>query len=293
MELSKRTYASETLHMEDISTFFSQFSESESAFVQAPFKGVKKVVIKQKSWSVRTVELIRYSQLLFFSLFYVGLYFRAIHEDLFWLRVAAKPVPVFCCMVLLVIRGRQSNYTRRIYIALLLSTVGDILLCIHSTSIFLLGAIAFLSAHFLYISAFLIGRPRVSLHLLVLPLCVWSTFVIALQVTSYVRTAAEKAVAMVYFLILMVMVWRSLARTRDKHIPRRSAALSIAGALCFFASDSLLIFSKYVKPYLRELFNYFDIVLYWAAQLLITLSAIAYDVPRPPPRRPARTNKPD
>ena len=79
-------------------------------------------------------------------IFFIGLYF-----DNYLMRMIAKPIPLF---VLISLVKPNTHYNKYIFIGLIFSVMGDLLLEA-SPSFFVFGLIAFLIAHINYIIAFL------------------------------------------------------------------------------------------------------------------------------------------
>ncbi len=185
--------------------------------------------------------------------------------DLYEVRLLSKGVPmlVLCAVVL---RRSPDPYSRWIAAGLVASLAGDLLLEL-SAATFTAGLVAFLSAHVLYIKAFLL-RTRAPRPALALPFAAWGALAFF---TLAPGLGAMRLPVAIYTLAIAVMGWRAAALLGSPDStpaePRRTAA----GALLFMSSDTLLAFNRFHEPI--EGAGYGIILLYWAGQVGIAASA--------------------
>jgi uncharacterized membrane protein YhhN len=175
--------------------------------------------------------------------------------------VIAKPLPVLCLAAWTL--GRRTPYARTIGAGLFASAAGDVLLELGS-SWFLSGLLAFLCAHACYAVAF--WRDGRSLRLLrLLPFLSYGAAVYGVLMPSLGAMAPPVGA---YVVAIVVMMWRAAARD-DGSFAGRMATL---GAVLFGLSDTLIAFDRFLAPIPGVAAPI--ILLYWAGQLGIALSAI-------------------
>ncbi|HSP77073.1 MAG TPA: lysoplasmalogenase [Myxococcaceae bacterium] len=180
------------------------------------------------------------------------------------LRLGSKAVPLLC--MLLWLWPARERYARLIRVGLVLSLLGDLLLEA-SPDLFLPALGAFLLAHVAYVTAYVTVTRRPSLARgvpfallgLGLGVLLWPGLGgLALPVTAYIA-------------VICAMMWRSAAMLGGDGLGRREQWAALAGALMFAASDTLLALRLFMQPVPGS--SYAIILLYWAGQLGITLSA--------------------
>lgn len=200
----------------------------------------------------------------------VATFLSGIWLQLLWLRLASKAVPVLCLIVWL--WPARERYLRWITAGLALSLVGDMLLET-SKDLFLPGLGAFLLAHVAYIAAYLSASrtPRWGLGA---PFLLFGT-----GIWWFLRPGlgALTLPVGVYIAVICTMMWRSAALMGAEGLARRDQWAALTGALCFGLSDALLAFRLFVHPV--EGMGYAVMLLYWAGQLGIALSAVPSTVP--------------
>ncbi len=192
-------------------------------------------------------------------LFFVGL-----AADLPALRLAAKPFPALALAGW--VAPRCPRALGRLTVAgLLLSAIGDTLL---ETGLFLPGLLAFLSAHVVYLAAFLSADHRPALGR-ALPFLAWGAGAIALVRPGLGAMAPPVAV---YVAAICAMMWRAAARVGSPGTPALAAALALLGAVSFGASDTLIAFDRFSAPIPGALWPI--MILYWLGQWGIAASAV-------------------
>jgi uncharacterized membrane protein YhhN len=181
------------------------------------------------------------------------------------LRLAAKPFPALAlaAWVALGCRGRLGRLTAA---GLALSAIGDLLL---EAGAFLPGLLAFLSAHVAYLAAFLSADRRPALGR-ALPFLAWGLGAFAVLRPGLGSMAAPVAV---YVTVICLMMWRAAARVGSPGTPALAAAVGLAGALAFGASDTLIALDRFVEPIPGV--RWPIMLLYWLGQWAIAASAVA------------------
>jgi uncharacterized membrane protein YhhN len=174
-------------------------------------------------------------------------------------RLVVKPVPVLCLAAW--VRGQTPDaYARRLALGLLLSAVGDVAL---EAGLFAVGLSVFLVAHLAYIAAFLADtRRRAALR--ALPFAAWGLGVYALLP----RLGSMAAPVGAYVAVICAMMWRAAARLGGPP----GAALALAGAVSFAASDTLIALDRFRAPIPGVRLPV--MLLYWAGQFGIAASAV-------------------
>ncbi len=175
--------------------------------------------------------------------------------------MVTKPLPVIAMLMLLKPVG---HYSRFIFIGLLLSVIGDVLLEF-STSLFIYGLLAFLMAHLSYIVAFF----KRSIRIAPIPLVLLMAFGSVIYWFLYPGLGDMAHPVLIYIVVILIMSWRATAQGNFN----KNAIYPVAGALLFVASDSLIALNKFYVEI--EYHRYLIMLSYWAAQSLIFYSAFA------------------
>jgi uncharacterized membrane protein YhhN len=181
--------------------------------------------------------------------------------DVYWLCLAAKPVPVLALAAYLL--PAKSWLSRLVVAGLLLSVAGDVLLEIEA-DLFVPGLVAFLLAHLAYIAGFVADTRR--LHLLrLLPFAGYgaTAYVILLPGLGEMTVPVTA-----YMVVICAMMWRASARIGEAR--PLLAWLGLAGAVVFAVSDTLIAVDRFMVEVPAA--STMIILLYWAGQLGITLS---------------------
>jgi uncharacterized membrane protein YhhN len=127
--------------------------------------------------------------------------------------------------------------------ALFLSLIGDIYLLLQGERWFLAGLVAFLAAHLAYIDGFLFGGlDRGRLLYSALAVALVSLLLGGYVLRSMFRGADRRLVpaVSVYLLAISAMVALAAATGRPA---------SVAGAGLFYASDSLIAWNRFMRPF--------------------------------------------
>jgi uncharacterized membrane protein YhhN len=192
-------------------------------------------------------------------LFLVGL-----GADVPALRLATKPILALTLAVWVLLRCR-GPLGRLTAAGLGLSAAGDFVL---EKGAFLPGLFAFLCAHLAYLAAFLTAdrRPAVGRAL---PFLAWGIGVLLLLRQGL---GAMTVPVTVYVFVVCSMMWRAAARVGSPGTPALAAALGLAGAVTFGASDTLIAFDRFASPIPGAAWPI--MLLYWVGQCGLAASAV-------------------
>lgn len=186
-----------------------------------------------------------------------GLYFWAFAGGRRGLAVALKPLPLLC-LAAWVAAGARTPSAWLVVAGLVVSLVADVLI----ESSFLAGLGTFLLAHVAYIAAF-VARTGEPLLLLLLPFLAWGALVLA---RLWPGLGPMRMPVIVYAVVICAMMWRAAAT-----VGTPGGWTALAGAVLFAASDTLIAWDRFHRPIQGS--RYPIMLLYWAGQLLIAMSA--------------------
>ncbi|XP_004777095.1 lysoplasmalogenase isoform X2 [Mustela putorius furo] len=177
-----------------------------------------------------------------------------------WVGALVKCLPVLCLAGSLQAACQGTGHRVLLQGALLCSAMGDA--CLIWPDAFLSGVAAFTVAHLLYLWAFGLTplRPGLLLSIALVSMPYYGLLLLHLPASMVPALA-------VYSLVLGSMLWRGLA----------SGGSVRGGALLFTLSDMVLAWDTFVQPLPHA--RLVVMITYYAAQLLITLSA--FQSPRP------------
>jgi alkenylglycerophosphocholine/alkenylglycerophosphoethanolamine hydrolase len=147
------------------------------------------------------------------------------------------------------------------------SLAGDVLL-LPQLDRFGLGLLAFLLAHLAYFAAFSTASP-ISPHQLpwLLP---FGAAGAAVVFAAWPGLGRLRAPVVLYAAVIAAMAWRAFTRFGSPSTPASSAALALAGALAFMASDAILAVRRFRRPFAGA--QLIELTVYWIAQTMIALS---------------------
>lgn len=151
-------------------------------------------------------------------------------------------------------------YQQAILVGLIFSTAGDVFL-INDKKFFVYGLISFLLAHLCFIAAFWTTPNLLSIVLYL----IYVAFFLAIL---WKRLNKLKIPVIIYSIILAAMSWLALSRYLESNDGKTLAAF--LGSVSFVASDSLLAYNKFTKPF--SLAPLLILATYFLAQWLIALS---------------------
>jgi uncharacterized membrane protein YhhN len=192
------------------------------------------------------------------------LFFAGLGAGLPALRLVTKPVPALVLAAWVVLRCREP-FGWLTAAGLGLSALGDGLL---EEGLFLPGLITFLCAHLAYIAAFLLADCRPALGRAV-PFLAWGILALVLLRPGMASMAAPVTV---YVVVVCSMMWRAAARVGSPGTPALAAALGLAGAVAFGASDTLIAVDRFAGPIPGAAWPI--MLLYWLGQCGISASAV-------------------
>lgn len=183
------------------------------------------------------------------------------------------------CVSLAIYLIRNTNmaagFNRLILSALILSLFGDcfLLFAAEGNYFFILGLVAFLTAHILYSLAFFRDfknkpqAPKVFGHLMLFLMGVFS-----LSFYSWIRDYLNELRIPVLAYMFVISIMAILAGYRYRRVNLLSFRMIYFGAIFFVISDSSLAYNKFVEP-----FPYSGVVIiatYMIAQYLIVIGAV-------------------
>jgi len=192
------------------------------------------------------------------------LYFAGLAANRPALCLVVKPVPALALAAWVALRCLRP-LGRLTAAGLVVSAVGDLLL---ETGHFLPGLLAFLAAHVAYVAAFLTADRRIALGR-ALPFLAWGLGAFATLRPGLGPMAVPVAV---YVAVICTMMWRAAARVGSPGTPALAAALGLAGAVAFGASDTLIAFNRFAAPIHGV--RWPIMILYWLGQSGIAASAV-------------------
>jgi uncharacterized membrane protein YhhN len=158
---------------------------------------------------------------------------------------------------------------------LIFSLLGDVLLMLPANR-FLLGLLAFLAAHVLYVVAFnleglVLSVPSAALALLVAAIAI----PILLRVRRALQAAARSRLwppVAVYGIVLGLTLWSTLCTLLRPTWPTTAAALVTLGGVLFFTSDALNAWERFVNRFRNS--RVLVMVSYHLAQYLLAAGVV-------------------
>ena len=187
-----------------------------------------------------------------------------------------KPI-LIPSLFLLMLGGRKILKHQRLVGALVLSTVGDILLIFEGRPFFILGLLSFLLAHLLYIFIFrskvgAIKRDAFSVICTLFILVYYVSFMCFL----WPHLGAMRIPVLAYAFVISGMLWMALQLLRSTSSFRWHIVL---GALFFVVSDSLLSIQLFYSSF--ELAHFYVMLTYLLAQFLLVYGILNFRNERP------------
>jgi uncharacterized membrane protein YhhN len=201
----------------------------------------------------------------------------AVAKDKQRLEYIAKPA-VMVCLFLWVYTNTDLQGNAFWYgLGILFSLVGDVLLMFSSDRLLLWGLVAFLFAHFMYITGFWDALAFTN---------VWSVVLLVIiainvnrlirRITSAMRAKGQDSLVIpvvIYGTVISIMLFVAMSTIYDPAWTTPAAFLVSAGALLFVTSDAILAWNKFVAPMKNG--RVWNIVLYYLGQLGIIAGAIS------------------
>lgn len=160
----------------------------------------------------------------------------------------------------LVLRAPAARARRLAGLGLIIGSIADAAIEFS----FIGGLATFLVAHLLYIAAFVSVDARLRLPRL-LPVALWAAAALPVLVTHAGGLAIP---VLVYGIVIFTMIWRAAAAVDGPGW--NAGTIGLLGAILFGLSDTLLGYSRFVKPLPAS--NLLIMGTYWGGQALIATS---------------------
>lgn len=179
-----------------------------------------------------------------------------------------KPlIMVFIMAIALIrIKGTGSFYGCSVFLGLLFSLMGDILLMLPS-NLFLQGLVSFLIAHIFYIMAFSKGVDLRLKNLSWLPFLLFGVLIYGFMLSALKEMTIP---VLAYMVVILTMGWR--ANERWGQNKTRETKWALTGAVLFIISDTALGINRFRLP-----FEWSTLVVlgsYFPAQWFIAMSVV-------------------
>jgi uncharacterized membrane protein YhhN len=189
--------------------------------------------------------------------------------------VICKPMIMISLLFFYLFSTEHTERSRALFLAIVFSFVGDVLLM--NDSYFISGLIAFLLAHVMYIFAYrqyrnepnegsIQGLQRLRLAF---PVILGGT---GLIVILYPVLSDLRIPVIIYSIVLMLMVITAIFRMGRTH--QSSFWMVLAGAVLFMISDSLIAINKFLDPFAMA--GFWVMATYVPAQYLIVRGLIEH-----------------
>ena len=183
-----------------------------------------------------------------------------------------KPAIVISLILLFVKASKSlSKPIRRLtLLALVFSLLGDVLLMFVATSehFFMLGLVAFLTAHVMYVLLFLKHRnTKKSPFGFIAVLLIYAACLF-----YFLKDGLRDMLIPVVVYMIVILAMATTAYLRKHKVTMRSYGLVFLGALFFMASDSILALNKFYQPLLWS--NISIMVTYAIAQYLLVIGIL-------------------
>lgn len=160
------------------------------------------------------------------------------------------------------------TYATLIAVGLVFSAVGDV--CLVFPDRFVPGLASFLTAHLVYVGAFLLGASGGG----VAPAWIAGLALFAGMFFRFLRPHVGRMRIPVacYVTAIAAMAWAAARRAGGPDVPEPSATRALAGALLFMTSDGILATNRFVRRFASA--HGWVMLTYYAAQTLIALSVV-------------------
>ena len=195
------------------------------------------------------------------------LYMLPVTDNIPWLSVVLKPIPVLCMALWLAVQPKKGRYQLLVIAGLILGAAGDVLLELEG--LFIVGLLSFLLGHVAYILAFLQDSRKLFAGKALIAYA-YGAIMFAVLFTAGELGAMTIPVA-AYVLVICTMLWRGLSRLGVPGIKPRSAQAGAIGSVLFTISDTVLAFTMFVAPI--PLSSWIIMLTYWWGQFGVALSA--------------------
>jgi len=195
------------------------------------------------------------------------LYMLPMTDNIPWLSVLLKPIPVLCMALWLAVQPGKGRYQILAIAGLILGAAGDVLLELEG--LFIVGLLSFLLGHVAYILAFLQDSRKLFAGKALIAYA-YGAIMFAVLLSAGELGAMTIPVA-AYVLAICTMLWRGLSRSGVPGIKPRSAQAGAIGSVLFTISDTVLAFTMFVAPI--PLSSWIIMLTYWGGQFGVALSA--------------------
>lgn len=179
-------------------------------------------------------------------------------------------------VTLALVRFRNTDrrgYAVFIAAGLIVSMVADVLIVFS----FISGLALFLSAHVLYT----IGISRFVRFRWYVPLITAGLLAYGVAMFLYLFTGIDGALVVpviFYIIIILTMLWMSLASTANAALPRRFVIRVIIAATLFVISDTILALHRFEREFLSVTMEPVAVLItYYAAQLMFALTLVRHN----------------
>lgn len=166
------------------------------------------------------------------------------------LHFATKPAIVLSLLLFFITRSKGINRTIRVstILALLCCLAGDILLMFESASpiFFMLGLIAFLIGHILYLAAFLKHRNRSKSSIGFIAFLL----IYAIGLFYFLKDGLGDMLIPVVIYMIVILSMATSAFLRKGNVSKEGYLFVFIGPILFMVSDSILALNKFHEPLL-------------------------------------------
>ena len=195
------------------------------------------------------------------------LYMLPMTDNIPWLSVLLKPVPVLCLALWLTVQPKKGRYQLLVIAGLILGAAGDVLL--EMEGLFIVGLLGFLLGYVAYILAFLQDSRKLFAGKALIA-DAYGAIMFAVLFTAGELGAMTISVA-AYVIVICTMLWRGLSRLGVPDIKPGPAQAGAIGSVLFTISDTVLAFTMFVVPI--PLSSWIIMLTYWGGQFGVALSA--------------------
>ena len=200
-----------------------------------------------------------------FYLLYLALIFFGFEDLAFYMKPFLVP-----SLLLLFLFKVAFSAKKKLFYAVLFSTLGDVLLMFSGTLFFVLGLTSFLTAHLMYLMIFKSVRSPIRFNLMY----IFSSLIIAVYFCTFLsflwpHLGPMKAPVFIYAAILSIMLWFAIHSNAQHPFSR---LLIVLGALSFVISDSMLSTRLFYGTFKNA--HFFIMFSYLLAQFLLVYGII-------------------
>lgn len=185
-------------------------------------------------------------------------------DNMFFRSVFKLGTMVFIIMLAFQANNLTKKYKSLIIVGLFFSIFGDAFLLLKGDKWFLFGLFSFLTAHIIYIFAFM-SRWRFS-PIQLLPLIAVAVYSFSISRGLHNGMVANESthlfIPVIIYIVVIAFMGGSAVITRNMY--------AISGSIFFIISDSILAWGKFVNPFFLS--SYLVMFTYYIAQFLLTLS---------------------